>query len=162
MPDVKTHCNISLKRTNGKDDFKKLHEWMDEGTKYLKYDHRLERHFFTSEYKNFIEEEWGPKAVIEWLFHIAIDNLETANKFAVKEYQKSFEEIDIKFDGKMLSQCNFIKTTSQGNKKTFEISVNGKVKEEVDEEEKERYNKYTGREIDKPKKKFYNFKRKFR
>ncbi len=154
MPNLKIHCEISKRRTG--DTYEELHRWMDEATEYLGHNHRLERHFFTSEYKDFITKKWGPKAVVEWLFHIAIDNIETAHKFAVDEYQKSFEEIDFKFEGKMISQCNFIKTTSGGNKKTFEISVNGKdninriVKEKVVKKE------------EKPKKKFYPFKRRYK
>ena len=56
----------------------------------------------------------------------------------------------------MLSQCNFIKTTAKGNKKTFEIgvnrndSVNRIVKEKVSEEK------------EKPKKKFFPYKRRFK
>lgn len=154
MPNLKVHCDISKRRT-GKT-YEELHKWMDQASESLKHNHRLERHFFISEYKDFIEEKWGAKAVVEWLFHIAIDNLETANKFAVEEYKKSFEEIDVKFDGKMLSQCNFIKTTSKGNKKTFEIGVNGNdsvnriVKEKIESPK------------EKPKKKFYPYKRRFK
>jgi hypothetical protein len=151
MPNLQIHCDISKRRTG--QTYEELHKWMDEATEYLGANHRLERHFFTSEYKEFISRKWGAKAVVEWLFHIAIDNLETANKFAVEEYNKPFEEIDIKFEGKYISQCNFLKTSSNGNKKTFEISVNGKddinrvVREKVVKEEP------------KPKKKFYRFKR---
>lgn len=29
---------------------------------------------------------WGQKAVIEWLFHIAIDNMDTAFKFSKKDF----------------------------------------------------------------------------
>ncbi len=152
MPSLKVHCDISEKRTKG-NSYRELHEWMDEASKYIGCDHRLERHFYTEEYKNYITKRWGPKAVVEWLFHIAIDNLETANKFAVEEYKASFEEIDIKFDGKYLSQCDFIKTTSNGNKTIIKISVNEKedmprmVEEKIVKEEP------------KPKKKFYRFKR---
>ncbi|MFH1290380.1 MAG: hypothetical protein ABIH92_03155, partial [Nanoarchaeota archaeon] len=70
MPDFKTHCRISKERTKTKD-FSELHGWMDEATEYLGHNHRLERHFYTEEYKNFIERRWGDKAVVEWLFHIA-------------------------------------------------------------------------------------------
>ena len=153
MPNLKVHCDISKKRTG--QTYEELHKWMDEATEYLGADHRLERHFFTSEYKNYITRMWGPKAVVEWLFHIAIDNLETANKFAVDEYNTAFDEISIRFDGKMISQCNFIKTTSYGNKKNFEVGVNGKenasriIKEKVIQENQ------------KHKKKFYRFKKRY-
>lgn len=150
MPNQKIHCEISRIRTKG-DSYQELHEWMDEASKYIGHDHRLERHFYTEEYKDYITRRWGAKAVVEWLFHIAIDNLETANKFAVDEYKASFEEINIQFDGKDLSQCNFIKRTSGGEKKNFVIKVNGNEnsnpipKEKVIEQ--------------KPKKKFYPYKR---
>lgn len=151
MPELKVHCEISKERTKG-EAYQELHKWMDEASKYIGHDHRLERHFYTQEYKDYITKRWGAKAVVEWLFHIAIDNLETAHKFAMKEYQKSFEEIAVKFEGEKISQCNFIKTTSNGKKKTLSISVNGKdkfVEGKVEEKKK-------------PKKKFYPFKRRYR
>ena len=96
MPNLETHCKISLVRTKT-NDFRELHQWMDEGTKYLKYNHRLERHFFMQEYKDYIETEWSNKAVPEWLFHIALDNLETANKFAIDIYNTNYGKIITKF-----------------------------------------------------------------
>ena len=111
MPNFKEHCKISKKRT-GKT-FEELHKWMDEGQEYLKHDHRLERHFYTEEYRKFIEEKWGEKAVVEWLFHIAIDNLETANKFAVSEYgDRCYGEISVVFDGKEIKSFSFKKQGS--------------------------------------------------
>lgn len=107
MPNVNEHCKISKERTG--EEFRELHEWIDEGQKYLKHDHRLERHFYIEEYKKFIEEKWGKKAVVEWLFHIAIDNMETANKFAIQVYNRSYAEIDVNFDGKEISKIGFIK-----------------------------------------------------
>jgi len=125
MPNKETHCKISKKRTN--DEFRKLHEWMDEATKYLKHNHRLERHFFTQEYKEFIEKEWGKKAVVEWLFHIALDNLETANKFAVDTYSKHFAEIKVSFDEKEISECAFTKVYPN-SKNSFVIDLREKLK----------------------------------
>jgi len=107
MPNFETHCKISQKRTHN--EFKALHKWMDEATKYLGQDHRIERHFYTQEYKDFINKEWGSKAVVEWLFHIALDNMETANKFAVDIYNKNFAEISVSFDEKKVSECVFTK-----------------------------------------------------
>ena len=78
MPSVAEHCAISKKRT-GKD-YKELHEWIDEPKNYLGVNHRIERHADTEIYRKFITEKFGDKAVIEWLFHIAIDNLQTAFK----------------------------------------------------------------------------------
>ncbi|MCK4647687.1 hypothetical protein KAT24_02045 [Candidatus Pacearchaeota archaeon] len=150
MPNQEVHCEISRIRTKG-NSYQELHAWMDEASKYIGSNHRLERHFYTEEYKDYITERWGAKAVVEWLFHIAIDNLETANKFAINEYKASFEEIIVKFDGKKISQCNFVKTTSNGNKKVLKVSVN----------EKEKINELVKKE-EKPKKKFYPYKRRFR
>lgn len=120
MPNVTVHCAISRKRTG--DMYKELHEWMDEATEYLGHNHRLERHFFTQEYKDYIERKWGKKAVVEWLFHIALDNLETANKYAVNAYHKSFDEITVKFKGKEIAKCNFIKQ-HLNSRKRFEVDV---------------------------------------
>lgn len=124
MPNNDVHCEISEKRTKG-NPYKELHKWMDEASGYIGHDHRLERHFYTEEYKNYITKMWGDKTVVEWLFHIAIDNIETANKFAINCYKQSYEEIDISFDGKMISQCVFVKKNSKGERKEFKISVNG-------------------------------------
>ena len=108
MPDFETHCKISKLRTG--EEFRELHTWMDEPKNYLGPDHRIERHSFHNGYKNFVEGKWGKKAVVEWLFHIALDNLDTANKFAVNTYSRGFDDIRIKFDGKELSSCEFTKT----------------------------------------------------
>lgn len=123
MPDLETHCKISKIRTG--EEFRELHVWMDEATKSLKHNHRLERHFFTQEYKDFIKEKWGGKAVVEWLFHIAIDNLETAHKFAVEEYNKAFEKITVEFSGKDVSSLKFIKKFPN-SEKSIEIDLSTK------------------------------------
>lgn len=126
MPDIDVHCKISNIRTG--DEFKKLHEWVDEPKKFLGHNHRIERHSFHEGYKDYIEKKWGKKAVVEWLFHIALDNLETANKFAFNTYNKSFEEISISFEGKKISGCKFIKKFLKSNK-IFEIDLTGKIME---------------------------------
>jgi hypothetical protein len=82
MPRLKTHCAISKKRTD--EDYRELHEWIDESAKNLGIDHRTERHSYNKEEEKRIKERWGEKAVIEWLFHIAIDNLHTAFKLSKK------------------------------------------------------------------------------
>jgi len=86
MPSLKIHCNISKERTKGKDDFKELHKWIDAPQKEKGINHRTERHAFNLKEKNYIQKKWGKRAVIEWMFHIAIDNLETAFKMADKRY----------------------------------------------------------------------------
>ena len=83
-----------------------LHKWIDEPREYLQYNHRIERHSYHENYRDFIKGKWGDKAVVEWLFHIALDNLETANKFAVDTYRKSFDEIHFMFDGKEIAHCD--------------------------------------------------------
>ncbi len=108
MPDVDTHCRISEQRTQG-DDFRELHEWIDAPQEHFGVNHRLERHSLNNIYLKYVGDNFGKRGVIEWLFHIAIDNMETANKFAVKVYQKNYEEIRIVFSGKELKLCRFFK-----------------------------------------------------
>ena len=123
MPDVETHCQISKKRTKG-DEFRELHEWIDEPQKHFGVNHRLERHTLNDIYLKYVEDNWNKKGVIEWLFHIAIDNMETANKFAVEEYKKSYDEIMIKFLGKEFKDIDFKKVNS---KESFVLADNGKI-----------------------------------
>jgi len=55
--------------------------------------HRRKRHYFNVEDQRIIKdhwrktmgEPWGERALVEWLFHIALDNLETAYKFSLNE-----------------------------------------------------------------------------
>ena len=91
MPSFKTHCAISKKRTgNG---FAELHRWIDKPTRSLGAEHRRKRHHYNEDDKNTIKKYWdskreglGEKAVIEWLFHIALDNLATAFKMSNKSF----------------------------------------------------------------------------
>jgi hypothetical protein len=85
MPSLKEHCDISKKRT-GKE-FRELHEWIDAPKEYLGINHRIERHADNEMYRTVIIEKFGDKAVIEWLFHIAIDNLQTAYKASHAVYK---------------------------------------------------------------------------
>lgn len=93
MPSLKVHCAVSRERTGF--NFKKLHEWIDEPYKKLGFNHRTERHAYNTQEEKQIRDYWdkekdpgwGEKAVVEWLFHIAIDNLETAFKRAQKCYR---------------------------------------------------------------------------
>jgi hypothetical protein len=86
MPDFKTHCAISRKRTGN--DFAELHKWIDDSQalKELESDHRIIRHCLKEDDKDTIKRKWGEKAVIEWLFHIAIDNLVTAFKMSRQSF----------------------------------------------------------------------------
>ena len=87
MPTVEEHCKISLERTKGKNDYRELHEWMDEPQKFLGMNHRMERHVDNEIYREFIRRRWGDRAIVEWLFHIAMDNLVTAYKISNYLYQ---------------------------------------------------------------------------
>ena len=90
MPNFKAHCAISKQRTGY--DFELLHRWVDNPpeAKFLGADHRIIRHAFTAEDMETIKKYWdltkghgwGDKAIIEWLFHIAIDNISTAFKLS--------------------------------------------------------------------------------
>lgn len=106
MPSLETHCAISKQRTNN--EFRELHKWIDEPQQFMKHNHRLERHSFNDWDKHQIEEKWGEKGVVEWLFHIALDNLETAHKFAIKAYQpiRPFDTIEVGFKDGEISFCD--------------------------------------------------------
>ncbi|GAI52174.1 unnamed protein product, partial [marine sediment metagenome] len=76
--------------------FEELHRWIDNPsrTKNLGPDHRIERHAYSIKDEKYIRDfwarkkgvGWGEKAVIEWLFHIAIDNISTAFKLSKSHY----------------------------------------------------------------------------
>jgi hypothetical protein len=90
MPSLRTHCAISMKRTGY--DFAELHRWIDEPTGRLGSEHRKRRHHYSEKEKNTVKGYWdakgglGEKAVIEWLFHIALDNLSTAFKMSKQDF----------------------------------------------------------------------------
>ena len=116
MPSNKIHCALSKKRTGF--NFKELHQWIDKDEKKLGINHRLKRHAFNKEESNIIKKYWekkkgkgwGEKAVVEWLFHIAIDNLETAFKISDKAYRKgntyNFFKCGMVLDSKYI-YCDF-------------------------------------------------------
>jgi hypothetical protein len=83
MPSVNVHCAISKKRTGN--EFAELHEWIDKSKKPGP-DHRVKRHYYNVRDRNQIKKQWGEKAMIEWLFHIAIDNLDTAYKMSRQSF----------------------------------------------------------------------------
>ena len=115
MPSFRTHCAISKKRTGN--DFAELHRWIDEPRTRLGYDHRIERHHFSEDTKNTIKRHWdtkrerlGEKAVIEWLFHIAIDNLYTAFKMSSKSFSyghKAYNLMEFGLGKSGYIHCNF-------------------------------------------------------
>ncbi len=110
MPSLKVHCAVSRERTGF--DFKSLHEWIDEPRRKLGYNHRLKRHAYNRKDAKKIKEFWdqqemgmGDKAVVEWLFHIALDNLNTAFKKARKVYGENvynFFRFGLKPDSKYI------------------------------------------------------------
>jgi len=94
MPNLRTHCAISRKRTGR--DFEDLHKWIDSPSKELGMDHRVVRHAYNRQDEDTIRSFWedkerglGEKAVVEWLFHIAIDNLDTAFKKSWRAYKNN-------------------------------------------------------------------------
>lgn len=116
MPSVKKHSAISKKRTGY--GFGKLHEWIDKGAKDIGVDHRKERHYFNLKDQRTIKDHWderkgkgwGEKAVVEWLFHIALDNLETAYKYSLKESsygRNTYSCIKVVFKPNGYIDCNF-------------------------------------------------------
>jgi hypothetical protein len=91
MPNSKTHFAISKIRT-GKT-FESLHKWIDENKEDRGVNHRAKNHFYTDELKNFVSNNFGgPRAVSEWLFHIALDNLDTSviNDWNYAEEDRNF------------------------------------------------------------------------
>ena len=94
MPDLDTHCRLSRYRMHY--NFERLHEWIDGKQDAMGLNHRLSRHAYNKEDEQFIKaywdkekgDGWGEKAVIEWLFHLAIDNLDTAFKKAKSRYKE--------------------------------------------------------------------------
>jgi len=116
MPSVKKHCAISKKRTRFA--FGELHEWIDKDAKTTGVDHRKERHYFNLEDQKTIKDYWderkgkgwGEKAIVEWLFHIALDNLDTAYQLSLKEGsygQKTFNCIEVVFKRNGYIDCKF-------------------------------------------------------
>jgi len=75
MPNFKTHCFLSKLRTEK--NYAELHKWIDID-KEKGSDHRQTNHYYSKELRDYIINKWDKKAAVEWLFHIAIDNLQTA------------------------------------------------------------------------------------
>jgi len=115
MPNNRTHCAISKQRTGF--DFKELHRWIDGPSVELGWNHRLKRHYYNDKDEKYIREYWdkqgglGEKAVVEWLFHIALDNLETAFKKSRKVYGSktfNFLEFGLARSGYIYSIANYL------------------------------------------------------
>jgi hypothetical protein len=134
MPSLKKHCAISKKRTGRS--FAKLHRWIDESTKNLGVDHRIERHHYNEDDKNTIKKYWdsigkglGEKAVVEWLFHIAIDNLDNAFKMSKQKFSyghKAYNLMEFGLSKSGYIHCNF--------KRVDERELSSIFKEDFEEE----------------------------
>ena len=116
MPSVKKHCAISEKRTGYA--FGRLHEWIDADTKAHGVNHRNKRHYLNDVDKDKIKkywdkvmgEGWGEKAIVEWLFHIAVDNLYTAYKFSLRKDSygaNTYNYIEVAFNRNGYIDCRF-------------------------------------------------------
>lgn len=76
MPKHSVHCAISRERT-GKS-YCELHRWIDNNKDERSVDHRNKNHYYTRELRDFVFKNFGgAQAISEWLFHIALDNLDT-------------------------------------------------------------------------------------
>ena len=116
MPSVKIHCAISKRRTGFA--FAELHKWIDEDAKPRGVNHRSERHYLNDIDKDKIErywdkvkgKGWGEKAIVEWLFHIALDNLYTAYRYSLRKgsYGKNtYNCIEVVFNPNGYIDCEF-------------------------------------------------------
>jgi len=96
-------------------DFRELHDWIDTPWKKLGKEHRLERHTLNSADKEKIHDYWekkgkglGDKAVVEWLFHIALDNLDTAFKISKPVYgEKTYNFFEFGLSGSGFIHADF-------------------------------------------------------
>lgn len=120
MPPLKTHCAISMKRTGN--DFAELHRWIDEPASRLGYEHRVKRHYLNEADKVTIKghldarkKGLGEKAVIKWLFHIALDNLATAFKMSSKSFSygpKTYNLMEFGLSKSGFIHCSFERVVS--------------------------------------------------
>lgn len=78
--------------------YKELHIWIDEPRQWLQADHRIERHSYNRSIKEYVEQRWGKGAIVEWLLHIAVDNMDTALKFARKAPRGQRKALILRFE----------------------------------------------------------------
>ena len=100
MPKNDVHCAISKKRT-GKT-YQKLHSWIDENKDDKSVNHRSKNHYYSAEIKDIISQNFGgAEAVSEWLFHIALDNLDTSvsNDWNYLKINNNFHKFAFEPDG---------------------------------------------------------------
>ena len=102
MPSLRIHCAISKKRT-GKT-YEELHRWIDEKKGI---NHRNHNHFFTLKLRNYVFENFGGKeAISEWLFHIALDNLDTYMNNEWNHIGNKFNQIKFGFEENGFIHCD--------------------------------------------------------
>ena len=111
--------------------------WMDEPQSEFGQDHRIARHSYNENDKNYIKTYWdniesrlGEKAVIEWLFHIAPDNLDTAFKMSKQSFSygsKAFNLMQFGLSESGYIHCRFYKVD--------ETELDSIFAGEIDEEE---------------------------
>lgn len=100
MPNQRTHRAISKIRTNKT--YEELHKWIDDNNEERGVNHRNKNHAYTDELKNFVSNKFGgSEAVSEWLFHIALDNLDTSviNDWNYVKNDRSFFKLGFMPDG---------------------------------------------------------------
>jgi len=111
MPNWKTHFALSEKRT--KKFYEELHKWIDENSEDdLSVNHRNNgRHVYTEKNRKFVFDNFGGnEAVSEWLFHIAIDNLDTfvTNDWINKVSDNNFHVFGFKDNGFIFYNEDFL------------------------------------------------------
>lgn len=100
MPKNEVHCAISKKRT--RKTYQELHRWIDDNKENRGVDHRNKKHVYSEELRDFIFNRYGgSEAVGEWLFHIALDYLDTSttNEWDYKEEDINFYKFGFEPDG---------------------------------------------------------------
>jgi hypothetical protein len=102
MPKWTIHFALSRKRTDG-DSYEKLHKWIDENSEEEGVNHRNNgRHVYTNENRKYVYFTFGgDEAVSEWLFHIALDNLDTSvnNDWNHLKVDNNFHKFGFKDNG---------------------------------------------------------------
>ena len=100
MPHNNVHCAISKKRTGNT--YKKLHQWIDDNKDDRSVNHRSKNHYYSEELRKFVHTQFGgDEAVSEWLFHIALDNLDTSviNDWNYLKIKNNFHKFGFEPDG---------------------------------------------------------------
>jgi len=100
MPKNSVHCAISKKRTDNT--YQELHRWIDDNKEDRGVNHRSKNHYYSEELRQFIYDKFGGnEAVSEWLFHIALDNLDTSvnNDWNHADVDRNFFKLGFEPDG---------------------------------------------------------------